>query len=80
MRCASIADRARAPIRPLSRRRASFGKILAENEIRLVYGGGSIGLMGALANAVLEHGGDVTGIIPGISDRRASSRGGWRKS
>ena len=37
----------------------NFGKILAENEIRLVYGGGSIGLMGALAEAVLEHGGDV---------------------
>jgi uncharacterized protein (TIGR00730 family) len=42
----------------------SFGKILAENEIRLVYGGGSTGLMGALASAVLDHGGEVTGIIP----------------
>ena len=41
-----------------------FGKILAENGVRLVYGGGSIGLMGALAEAVLEHGGRVTGIIP----------------
>ena len=41
-----------------------FGKILAENDIRLVYGGGSTGLMGALAEAVLNHGGDVTGIIP----------------
>ena len=42
----------------------TFGKILAENDIRLVYGGGSAGLMGALADAVLKHGGDVTGIIP----------------
>jgi uncharacterized protein (TIGR00730 family) len=42
----------------------SFGKILAENEIRLVYGGGSTGLMGALAEAVLKSGGHVTGIIP----------------
>jgi len=42
----------------------NFGKILAENEIRLVYGGGSTGLMGALADAVLKNGGDVTGIIP----------------
>src|SRR5579862_3766461 len=42
----------------------TFGKILAENEIRLVYGGGSTGLMGALADAVLKNGGDVTGIIP----------------
>jgi uncharacterized protein (TIGR00730 family) len=42
----------------------AFGKILAENGIRLVYGGGSIGLMGALAASVIEHGGAVTGIIP----------------
>jgi uncharacterized protein (TIGR00730 family) len=42
----------------------AFGKILAENRIELVYGGGSVGLMGALANAVLDHGGNVTGIIP----------------
>src|SRR6202034_53012 len=41
-----------------------FGKILAEAGIRLVYGGGSIGLMGALASAVIEHGGMATGIIP----------------
>ena len=42
----------------------AFGKILAENGIRLVYGGGSNGLMGAVANGVLDHGGSVTGIIP----------------
>src|SRR5271168_3879720 len=42
----------------------AFGKILAENRIRLVYGGGSIGLMGAVATSVLDHGGTVTGIIP----------------
>ena len=42
----------------------SFGRILAENSIRLVYGGGSVGLMGALAEAVLDHGGAVTGVIP----------------
>jgi len=41
-----------------------FGRILAENRIRLVYGGGSIGLMGALAESVLDHGGHVTGVIP----------------
>jgi hypothetical protein len=41
-----------------------FGRILAENGIRLVYGGGSGGLMGACAEAVLDHGGFVTGIIP----------------
>jgi predicted Rossmann-fold nucleotide-binding protein len=42
----------------------AFGKILAENGIRLVYGGGSLGLMGAVAKSVLDHGGSVTGIIP----------------
>ena len=42
----------------------AFGKTLAEDGIRLVYGGGSIGLMGAVAKSVLDHGGAVTGIIP----------------
>jgi uncharacterized protein (TIGR00730 family) len=41
-----------------------FGRILAENGIRLVYGGGAVGLMGTLADAVLDHGGAVTGVIP----------------
>src|SRR5712691_3026182 len=41
-----------------------FGQILAENGIRLVYGGGSVGLMGTLAEAVLDRGGMVTGVIP----------------
>jgi uncharacterized protein (TIGR00730 family) len=42
----------------------SFGQILAENGITLVYGGGARGLMGALARAVHENGGRVVGIIP----------------
>ena len=42
----------------------AFGKSLAEDGIRLVYGGGSVGLMGAVAKSVLDHGGAVTGIIP----------------
>lgn len=41
-----------------------FGKILAENGIGLVYGGGAVGMMGELANAVVKHGGQVNGIIP----------------
>jgi hypothetical protein len=41
-----------------------FGGILAKNGIGLVYGGGSIGLMGEIAEAVLDRGGRVTGIIP----------------
>ena len=42
----------------------AFGRILAENGIRLVYGGGSVGLMGELAKSVVDHSGAVTGIIP----------------
>jgi uncharacterized protein (TIGR00730 family) len=41
-----------------------LGKTFAENGIRLVYGGGSMGLMGAVAKSTLDHGGTVTGIIP----------------
>lgn len=41
-----------------------LGRILAENDIRLVFGGGSIGLMGVLAREVLSAGGTVVGIIP----------------
>jgi uncharacterized protein (TIGR00730 family) len=41
-----------------------FGQILAQNGITLVYGGGSRGLMGALALSVHEHGGRVIGVIP----------------
>jgi uncharacterized protein (TIGR00730 family) len=41
-----------------------LGRNMAENRIGLVYGGGSAGLMGACAGAVLDHGGFVTGIIP----------------
>ena len=51
-----------------------FGKILAENGVRLIYGGGSVGLMGALAEAVLEHGGEVTGIIPEFLTKRERPR------
>lgn len=43
---------------------SALGKAFAENGIGLVYGGGSLGLMGAVANGVLDHGGKVTGIIP----------------
>jgi uncharacterized protein (TIGR00730 family) len=51
----------------------ALGKILAENRIRLVYGGGSIGLMGALATSVLDHVGTVTGIIPDFLTSRENA-------
>jgi len=43
---------------------ATFGRILAARGIELVYGGGNIGLMGVLADATLEAGGRVIGVIP----------------
>jgi uncharacterized protein (TIGR00730 family) len=42
----------------------ALGQQLAEHGIRLVYGGGHVGLMGIIADAALEAGGKVTGIIP----------------
>lgn len=41
-----------------------LGSLMASKNMDLVYGGGNVGLMGAVANAVLENGGKVTGVIP----------------
>jgi uncharacterized protein (TIGR00730 family) len=48
----------------------AFGTILADNGIGLVYGGGSVGLMGELANAVHNGGGRVIGVIPTFLEDR----------
>jgi uncharacterized protein (TIGR00730 family) len=45
---------------------AQLGKLMAENNIRLIYGGGSAGIMGTIADSVMGYGGKVTGIIPKI--------------
>ena len=42
----------------------ALGRTLAEAGCTVVYGGGAVGLMGALANGALEAGGDVVGVIP----------------
>lgn len=42
----------------------TLGRLMAESKVGLVYGGGANGLMGAVATAVAEHGGDVVGVIP----------------
>ena len=42
----------------------ALGHLLAERKIELVYGGGCVGLMGVIANAALDHGGHVIGVIP----------------
>ena len=46
------------------RQAQKLGALLAKRKIGLVYGGASVGLMGALADAVLEGGGEVIGVIP----------------
>src|SRR3989449_9798185 len=43
----------------------ALGRELATRGLGLVYGGGSVGLMGVLADTVLAEGGEVTGVIPG---------------
>ena len=43
---------------------ASFGRLLAEENIELVWGGGHVGLMGVVADACLAAGGKVVGVIP----------------
>ena len=51
----------------------AFGKALAEAGIGLVYGGGSVGLMGAVAKSAIEHGGKVIGIIPEFLTKRENA-------
>jgi uncharacterized protein (TIGR00730 family) len=41
-----------------------LGRLLAERDLELVYGGGAVGLMGLIADTVMDHGGRVTGVIP----------------
>ena len=53
-----------------------FGTLLAQRGLGLVYGGGRIGLMGRLADAVLAAGGSVTGVIPhALSARELAHQG-----
>ena len=47
-----------------------LGQSMADAGVRLIYGGGSVGLMGTLARSVLDAGGSVTGIIPGFLQSR----------
>lgn len=49
---------------------ARFGAQLAERGVRLVFGGGHVGLMGAAADAALAAGGEVVGVIPEHLQRR----------
>ena len=53
-----------------------LGTTLAQHHITLVYGGGAVGLMGVLADSVLQAGGEVIGVIPQLLvDRELAHRG-----
>src|SRR6202012_1154537 len=56
----------------------SLGRALADHRIGLVYGGGSVGLMGELANAVLDHRGEAIGLIPTFLVNREHALGRGR--
>lgn len=52
-----------------------LGEALAKAGIGLVYGGASVGLMGAVADAALAHGGEVIGVIPhALKQRRLPTK------
>ena len=53
-----------------------LGRTLARRGLGLVYGGGSVGLMGAVADAVLAEGGEVVGVIPRALQLRELAHGG----
>jgi len=57
----------------------TFGEALARAKIRLIYGGGGIGMMGAVADAVQNAGGSVLGVIPEFLVAREHARNGKRK-
>jgi uncharacterized protein (TIGR00730 family) len=62
--------------RPAYREAAEeLAKLLVQEGIGVVYGGGGVGLMGVLADAVIEAGGDLTGVIPrALVDREIAHR------
>lgn len=53
-----------------------LGQLLVQNNCKLIFGGGNVGLMGALSNAMLEAGGQVIGVIPKrLVDREVANKG-----
>ncbi len=54
---------------------ARLGQLLAEKNYRLLFGGGNVGLMGVLSNAMLDSGGEVLGVMPQrLIDREIANR------
>ena len=75
-RCACSAAPRRLPIPRYRDAARALGMLLAERGVGLVYGGGSVGLMGELADAALASGGRVTGVIPvGLFSREIGHTG-----
>jgi uncharacterized protein (TIGR00730 family) len=56
-----------------------MGKTLARRGLGLIYGGGRVGLMGALADAALDEGGEVVGVIPNVLVTREIAHAGLTK-
>ncbi|MEI7973238.1 MAG: TIGR00730 family Rossman fold protein [Bdellovibrio sp.] len=53
-----------------------LGKRLASDSVRLIYGGSKLGIMGEVANAVLKHSGEVTGVLPKFLGAKESAHPG----
>lgn len=47
-----------------SQHATELGELMAKHHVKLIYGGGSAGIMGSIADSVMKNGGTVTGIIP----------------
>ena len=55
---------------------AELAQVLAQQGIGLVYGGGSVGIMGSIADAMVDAGAEVIGVIPRALDEKEVSHGG----
>ncbi len=71
------AGKARNPV--YNDRARELGNLIAERNLRLVYGGASVGLMGTVADGVLEKGGDVYGILPDFLFKKEVGHTGIQK-
>jgi uncharacterized protein (TIGR00730 family) len=71
------AGKARNPV--YNDRAKELGNLIAERNLRLVYGGASVGLMGTVADGVLEKGGDVYGILPDFLFKKEVGHTGIQK-
>src|ERR1043166_5560784 len=56
-----------------------LGSVLAQRGIRIIYGGANVGLMGAVADGALQHGGEVIGVIPDFLQTKEVAHEGLTK-